>query len=103
MVVIVACLLLGWEGLKWLGKYTDYGLEIGSATIDLNMTRDVNMPHLRDIFGSFTTPAQRNGPPLIEVLMDAALNTGRRALVGFAMGTSLGLLLAVIFVHFRIL
>lgn len=97
-LVIVALLLL-WEGAKWFGRANDYQLDVGPISADLTITRNLNMPHLGDIWAAYSEPAQRNGPPLIEVLIDAALFTAQEAALGFAMGTSLGLVLAVIFVH----
>jgi len=103
MIIIFLCLISAWEGFKWIGKSNDYRLDVGITNLNLNMTRDVNMPHLRAILDSYSQPAQRNGPPLIEVLLEAAGNTALRAVTGFLMGTTLGLVLAIIFVHFRIL
>jgi NitT/TauT family transport system permease protein len=57
------------------------------------------MPHLSQILKAFNKPAQRNGPPLREVLLKAAWFTAKEAALGFAIGTTLGLILAVIFVH----
>jgi NitT/TauT family transport system permease protein len=98
-VAIVLVLLLAWEALKEVGRSSDYNLNIFGQTLDLSFTKDINMPHLRAIFAALFEPAQRNGPPLIEVLAGAALYTLRSALLGFTLGTILGLLLAVVFVH----
>jgi NitT/TauT family transport system permease protein len=103
MIGILLVLVGMWEGLKFIGDATDYQLDVGPISIGLGIARDFNMPHLRDIFGAFFDPAQRNGPPLIEILLEAALFTFREAALGFIMGTTLGLLLAVIFVHSGIL
>ncbi len=103
MVGILLALVAAWEGLKWVGQESDYRLEAGPLDIDLKVARDLNMPHLSDILDAYSEPAQRNGPPLIEVLLEAAIFTAKEALLGFTMGTVLGLLLAVIFVHSGIL
>ncbi len=100
---ILLILIVGWEGFKEIGRANNYNLKIGSFSIGMNVARDVNMPHLRDIAESLNEPAQRNGPPLIEVLLEAAFFTAKEALLGFTMGTILGLVLAVVFVHFPIL
>lgn len=100
---ILLILMVGWEGFKEIGRANNYNLKIGSFSIGMNVARDVNMPHLRDIAESLNEPAQRNGPPLIEVLLEAAFFTAKEALLGFTMGTILGLVLAVVFVHFPIL
>ena len=103
MLAIIAMLAGIWEGLKAVGDASDYSLDIGLTTLDLSIARDINMPHLKDIFGAFFDPAQRQGPPLAEVLLDAAFFTFREAALGFAIGTTLGLVLAVVFVHSRVL
>ena len=102
-MLIVVVLLGGWEGAKWLGQETDYELKIGSVRIGLDKTRDLTMPHLADIWGALSEPAQRNRPPLGVQLTEAALFTLREAVIGFTIGTTLGLLLAIIFVHSRLL
>ena len=100
----ILLLLVGiWEGAKALGDATDYQLDTGPISISLGITRDINMPHLRNIVAAFNKPAQRNGPPLIRVLLDAAFFTFKEAVLGFTIGTTLGLLLATIFVHSSLL
>ena len=103
MVGILLLLTGIWEGAKALGDATDYQLDAGIVSIDLGITRDINMPHLRNILGAFNKPAQRNGPPLIRVLLEAAFFTFKEAVIGFAIGTALGLLLATVFVHSSLL
>lgn len=103
MIGILLFLVAAWEGLKWIGQESDYRLQLGPIDADLKVARDLNMPHLRDIWEAYREPAQRNGPPLIEVLLEAAVFTGKEALLGFTMGTVLGLVLAVIFAHSAIL
>ncbi len=101
--LIMVVLLGGWEGAKWLGQETDYELKVGPVKIGLEKTRDLTMPHLEDIWGALREPAQRNRPPLGVQLTEAALFTLREAVLGFTIGTTLGLLLAIIFVHSRLL
>ena len=97
--VIVALGVL-WEGIKLLG-----GDPNGAWTPPFQWTvaSDLNMPHVWDIAASFVEPAQRNGPPLGLVLGDAALFTFREAFGGFVFGALLGLALAIVFVHSRLL
>jgi NitT/TauT family transport system permease protein len=65
---------------------------------------DTNLPHVWEVVGAFFHPATRNSQfSLGAVLIDAALFTGRNALVGFAIGALFGLLLAVVFIHSRLL
>ncbi len=99
MFFILLALAGTWEGMKALGKATQYELDLGITTVNLNLTRNLNMPHLKDIFAAFFKPAQRNGPPLIQVLWKASLFTAQEAILGFLMGTTFGLLLSIIFVH----
>src|SRR5437899_8480550 len=61
------------------------------------------MPHVWDIGASFVEPAQRNGPPLGIVLVNAGIFTFREAFGGFVFGALLGLALATVFVHSRLL
>jgi NitT/TauT family transport system permease protein len=99
MIGILVFLAAVWEGAKAFGQANDYTLEIGSTTVGLGVTRDLNMPHLSQIYEAFNKPAQRNGPPLREVLLKASWFTAKEAILGFAIGTTLGLILAVIFVY----
>jgi NitT/TauT family transport system permease protein len=101
--VIIVTIIGGWEGLKWLGQATDYSLDLGPVQIGLSKTRDLTMPHIANILGALGEPAQRNGPPLIQQLTEAALFTFREAFFGFTIGTTLGLLLAIVFAHSRLL
>ena len=89
-----------WEVVKALG-----GDPIGTWTppFQWKIASDLNLPHLWDVAGAFVEPAQRNGPPLGAVLVDAALFTFREAFGGFVFGAALGLLLAVVFVHVSLL
>src|SRR5437899_10799525 len=61
------------------------------------------MPNVWYIAASFVEPAQRNGPPLGIVLVNAGFFTFREAFGGFVFGALLGLALAIVFVHSRIL
>jgi NitT/TauT family transport system permease protein len=102
-VLILLALVGGWEGFKFIGQETNYRLEFGPINIGLGTARDLTMPHLKDIVGALFEPAQRNGPPLIEQLLDSAWFTLREAVLGFVLGTTLGLGLAIVFAHSRIL
>jgi len=97
---VIATLGVLWEGIKLLG-----GDPNGAWTPPFQWTvaSDLNMPHVWDIAASFVEPAQRNGPPLGLVLGDAALFTFREAFGGFVFGALLGLALAIVFVHSRLL
>ena len=62
---------------------------------EIRMASDLSLPHVWDIAAAFMAPAQRNGPPLGQILFDAAVFTFREALVGFVVGAALGLGLAI--------
>ncbi len=102
--------LLGvvWEVVKLLGGDAT-SIETAGVSIlwrppfQWKVASDLNLPHLYDIATAFVEPAQRNGPPLGTVLVDAALFTFREAVGGFVFGAAVGLLLAILFVHLPLL
>jgi NitT/TauT family transport system permease protein len=102
-IVILLCIVGLWEGSKWVGQETNYLLEVGPIEIDLSITRDLNLPHLKDIVAALAEPSQRQGPPLIEELIDKASYTLKFAVIGFAIGTIIGLALAILFAHSSLL
>ena len=95
-VIVIVGITALWELLKLLG-----GDPSGSWTppFQWTVTSDLNMPHVWDIAASFVEPAQRNGPPLGLVLVNAGIFTFREAFGGFVFGAALGLGLAIVFVH----
>jgi NitT/TauT family transport system permease protein len=105
IVFVVFCLV--WEGLKLIaGSPWRYSTANGALfnllwfpPIEFKFTSDLNMPHLWDIFGALIQPAQRNGPPLVNVLAQAAVVTMQAAFVGFVIGTLFGLILGTVFAH----
>ncbi|MFO7323488.1 MAG: ABC transporter permease [Chloroflexota bacterium] len=98
-VALVLVVVLLWEGLKAFSQANDYELSLGGATVKLDIFNNTQLPHLTDILAAFSQPAQRNGPPLIEVLLSASFVTLGRAVTGFALGGVLGFLLAILFTH----
>lgn len=100
-VLIFGMLMIGWEGFKAAAKALNYQLDVGPISLDLKMARDLNMPHLSSIVRALGEPAQRQGDPLLQELIKAALFTMQEALLGFTLGTLLGLFLAIVFVHFK--
>jgi NitT/TauT family transport system permease protein len=110
-IAVAVLAVLAWEGLKWLAgdpwriDATVAGIPVRYAhdpPFDLRFATDLSLPHLWDIASAFVEPAQRNGPPLGLILSGQALFTFREALVGFAAGALLGLLLGVAFVHSKL-
>jgi NitT/TauT family transport system permease protein len=108
ILALVVLIAVVWEGVKWIGgdpwraDKTPLGIE-HNPPFRFKVASDLNLPHLWEIGLAFINPARRNGPPLISVLVDAAIYTFREAVVGFLFGAALGLLLGVLFAHFRLL
>jgi NitT/TauT family transport system permease protein len=96
-----------WEGAKWLGgdpwRLTAIGYEHNPPFRVLQLS-DRQLPHLWDIAASFGEPFQRNANySLANYLVDQSAYTWSEALIGFAVGAVIGLVLASIFVHFALL
>jgi NitT/TauT family transport system permease protein len=112
IALILAAVVMAWEGIKWLGgdPWRLHGVVFGipidyehRPPLAIRIASDTSLPHLWDIVAAFLAPAQRNGPPLARILFDSAVFTFREALVGFIVGAALGLVLAIAFVHVRLL
>jgi NitT/TauT family transport system permease protein len=109
-LAIVVLLALAWEAAKWLAgdplRQTPWGV-VDPPHVPpfvVKQFNDTNLPHVWDVVGAFFHPATRNSQfSLGAVLIDAAVFTGRNALVGFAIGALFGLVLAVLFVHSQLL
>jgi len=106
--VIILAILVVWEGAKWLGgdpwrpDSNPFGIT-HTPPFKWKQASDLNLPHVWSIVEAFGNPSRRNGPPLWQTLFNAAVYTFREALVGFAAGATLGLLLGALFMHYRIL
>jgi NitT/TauT family transport system permease protein len=61
------------------------------------------LPNITDIAKAFVTPIQEGGQTLGQLLLGSALFTFREAALGFALGSSIGFVLAVIFAHSNLL
>ncbi len=77
-----------WEAYKWIGERQGirWPFPVNERT----------MPHVHEMVGQLFEPSRRNGPLLIDVLLDAAAYTAREAAVGFVLGASVGFLIAVV-------
>jgi NitT/TauT family transport system permease protein len=103
--------LVLWEALKWVGGVPwrfENVLGTGLA-IDHNppfrwpLASDLNLPHWFSILGALAAPVQRNADESLgQFLAGAAFYTWREAAIGFLVGALLGLILATIFVHSRL-
>jgi NitT/TauT family transport system permease protein len=92
-----------WEGAKWLfgdpWRLDGIGYQ-HTPPFPITQFSDLQLPHLWTIFGSLTEPFQRNADyALGNYLIDQALFTWSEAIVGFALGALIGIVLASIFVH----
>lgn len=95
-LVVIGALIVLWEVVKLLGGDPS---EAWTPPFQWTVASDLNMPHVWDIASSFVEPAQRNGPPLGFVLVNAGVFTFQEAFGGFVFGALLGLALAIVFVH----
>jgi NitT/TauT family transport system permease protein len=95
-LAVLAGLWALWEGFKWFGETTELTL----GTFQVN---DRTFPHLHDIVQTLFEPSRRNGPLLIDILVDAALFTAKEAFVGFLIGATVGFTIAVILAHSALL
>lgn len=102
-LLLVVVLLLLWEGAKAFAASNDYAISLGSMSIDLTLLNDTQLPHLGDIARAFTEPAQRNGAPLYQMLIQNGMYTFLAALRGFLLGGAIGFALAILFAHSSLL
>jgi NitT/TauT family transport system permease protein len=93
--VVLGALWGLWEGYRAVWIKTGWTWPF---TVD-----DTAMPHIHAILAQLFEPSRLNGPLLIGVLFDSALFTAREAAAGFAIGASVGFLLAVVLVHSKLL
>jgi len=64
---------------------------------------DRNMPPIRDILAEFNKPVRDGGDPLWSLVLDGSLFTIREAIVGFALGVIIGMVIAIVLLRSRIL
>ncbi len=103
MLALVILIALVWEGAKSFARAQEYKLNLFGSEIDLSIFNNTKLPHLGDIARAFGEPAQRNGPPLYQTLINYSLFTFSEALLGFGIGSILGFILAIIFAHSSLL
>jgi NitT/TauT family transport system permease protein len=104
-------LIVAWEGVKLIGgvPWRTPGALPGSPVLwnpplRLPFANDLNLPHIWNIAYVLVQPWQRGAEQsLASFLFDASLYTWREAALGFALGALLGLALATVFVHSRLL
>ena len=103
LVAFLIAFALIWEGAKWLAgdpwRLTAIGYEHFPPFRVLQFS-DRQLPHLWDIAAAFGQPFQGSGAyTLGNYLLDQALYTWTEAIIGFAVGATIGIVLASIFVH----
>jgi NitT/TauT family transport system permease protein len=111
LVVFALVILLVWEGAKFLGgvPWRPIGAGPGAPVVwnppfRWDFANDLNLPHVWNIVHALGQPFQRSADQsLAEYLLGAALYTWREAGIGFLLGALLGLVLATIFVHSRLI
>ena len=110
-VLVFVAVVVVWEGLKFLGGTPWRApLALPGSPILWNppfrwaFVNDLNLPHVWNIGLTFLEPWQRGADRNVaQFLFDAALFTWREAALGFLLGAAVGLVLATIFVHSRLL
>jgi NitT/TauT family transport system permease protein len=100
-------LLVGlvWEGLKLIGgdPWRGDGWE-WHPPLEIRFASDLLLPHVWDIWGALADPVQRGSEQsLAQFLVGAAFYTWRSAAIGFLLGAVIGVTLAAIFVHSRLM
>src|SRR5205807_6904964 len=84
-----------WEAYRWLWIREGWTRPFAVS--------DITMPHLHKIVAQLFEPVQAGGPLLITLLWHHTLFTAKEALVGFAIGASIGFVLGVVLSQFRFL
>ncbi|HEY7735831.1 MAG TPA: ABC transporter permease subunit [Candidatus Limnocylindrales bacterium] len=110
-IAIAIGVIVVWEGLKFVGgtPWRAPGALPGSPIIwrppfYWPFANDVALPHVWNIALTFGQPFQRGADESVaQYLLTSALYTWREAAIGFVVGALLGLLLATVFVHSRLL
>jgi len=111
-LLVLAIIFVVWEGIKFVGgvPWREPGAAPGSPILwnppfRWPIANDLKLPHVWTILLSFGEPWQPavSSENLGQYLFGAALYTWREAAIGFVLGALLGLALATIFVHVRLL
>jgi NitT/TauT family transport system permease protein len=104
-VVFAALLFVVWEGLKFVGG-DPWRTETWTwqPPLDIWFASDLLLPHTWEIVGALANPVQRGSDEsLAQFLAGAAFYTWREAAIGFLLGAVIGITLAAIFVHSRLM
>ena len=106
-LAVLLILLLVWQGAKWLAGdpwevESPFGTIVHDPPFRITQVNDINLPHVWEVIAEFADTNAR-GETTLSVLTGAGLFTLRNAAIGFAIGASIGLLLAIVIVHVRLL
>ncbi len=95
-VAVLGALVGGWELYRWIW--------ISAGWTWPFLVDDTSMPHIHTIVQAlFRQPTSGVGDVLVIQLLHAALFTAKEAVVGFAMGASVGFALGVVMSEWRVL
>jgi NitT/TauT family transport system permease protein len=95
-LAILGLLVGGWELYRWIWVSTGWTWPF--------MVNDTSMPHIHTIVQAlFRQPTSGVGDVLIVQLLRAALFTAKEAVVGFALGASVGFVLGIVMSQWRIM
>jgi NitT/TauT family transport system permease protein len=95
LLLVLAALWGLWEGVRWLWIREGWTWPFA---VD-----DITMPHLHAIVAQLFESPTEGGPLLITILWHSALFTAKEAVVGFAIGATIGFLLGVALAHVPVL
>ena len=109
-LTVLVVLLVVWETIKFIGGDTWHIEDVlgTGVTIDHDppltfaFATDVKLPHIWDIAAEFGNQ-DAAGATTVTRLVGAALFTLRNAAIGFLLGSTIGMLLAILLVHVRVL
>jgi NitT/TauT family transport system permease protein len=104
-LLVFAAVIVAWELVKLVGgdPIRVDGQVVWAPPLRIGLFSDLSLPHTWSIALAFFQPVQGTGQNLLVVLAGNALYTARGAGLGFAFGALLGLFLATVFVHSRLL
>lgn len=105
-IATLIIVLIAWEGGKALFgvPWRVDGEAVWNPPFRIQFFNDINLPHVWTIAAAFFGPWQRGKDLMLwQYLAGAAFFTWREAALGFVLGSLIGLGLATIFVHSRLL
>jgi len=104
-VVFIAAVLVVWEAFKLLAGdpiFVDHE-KVWDPPLKVWLASDVNLPHVWMIWNRTMAPLTSGADQSLGgYLVGQAIFTMRESLTGFAIGGVLGIALATLFVHFRL-